>query len=159
MIEVENPDLRYHVIKTLNKIHRENPDLEPDKDRIRSCLKFESENYFNLLAIKSIQPKSRPNSILLKALSEKMDQTLERVFRLLGLIYDQKGLYSSYLALKSISFDKRSASVEFIDNILAPGDRKYIFPIVDDISEDKKMKTGYHLFNIEKQPYVKLSPS
>ncbi|MGM0739120.1 MAG: Npt1/Npt2 family nucleotide transporter [Bacteroidota bacterium] len=155
MIEVTDPELRYHVIKTLNKIHRENPDLEPDKDRVRSCMKFESENYFNLLTIKAIQPKSRPNSILLKALSEKMDQTLERMFRLLGLIYDQKDLYSSYLALKSISSDKRSAAVEFIDNILSPEDRKYIFPIVDDISEEKKMHTGYQLFNIEKKPYDK----
>lgn len=155
MIEVDESELRYHVIKTLNKIHRKNPDLEPDKPRVRSCLRFESENYFNLLAIKAIQPKSRPNSILLRALSEKMDQTLERMFRLLGLIYNQKDLYSSYLALKSFSKEKRSAAVEFIDNILETDDRKYIFPIVDDIGEKKKMDIGYKLFNIQKLPYDK----
>ncbi|WP_340102748.1 Npt1/Npt2 family nucleotide transporter [Rhodohalobacter sp. 8-1] len=153
MIEADEPDLRYHVIKTLNKIHREYPGLEPNRERVYSCLRSESGNYFNLLAIKAIQPESRPNSILLKALSEKMDQTLERMFRLLGLIYNQKDLYSSYLALKSISRDKRSAAVEFIDNILDPKDHKLVFPIVDDISEEKKMETGYELFNIEKVKY------
>lgn len=153
MIETDNPELRYHVIKTLNKIHRRHPDLEPNPDRIHSCLRSESNNYFNLLAIKAIQPKARPNNILLRALSEKMDQTLERMFRLLGLIYDQKDLYSSYLALKSNSSNKRSSAVEFIDNILKPTDHKFMFPIVDDISEEKKMETGYELFNIEKLRY------
>ena len=153
MIEADEPELRYHVIKTLNKIHREYPGIKPDKARIESCLRSESSNYFNLLTIKAIQPKSRPNSILLRALSEKMDQTLERMFRLLGLLYNQKDLYSSYLALKSISSDKRSAAVEFIDNILSSEHHKYIFPIVDDISEQRKMETGYDLFNIEKVKY------
>lgn len=153
MIEADEPELRYHVIKTLNKIHREYPDIKPNKARIESCLRSESSNYFNLLAIKAIQPKGRPNSILLRALSEKMDQTLERMFRLLGLVYIQKDLYSSYLALKSISSDKRSAAVEFIDNILSSEHHKYIFPIVDDISEQRKMETGYDLFNIEKVKY------
>lgn len=153
MIEIDDPVLRYHVIKTLNKIHRKNRDLKPNRERVKSCLRFESENYFNLLAIKVIQPKRRPNSILLKALSEKMDQTLERMFRLLGLIYNQKDLYSSYLALKSISSDKRSAAVEFIDSILEPDDRKFLFPIVDDTGEDKKMEIGYKLFNIKKVKY------
>lgn len=155
MIEVDEPDLRYHVIKTLNKIHRKYPDIDQNLERIHSCLRSESSNYFNLLAIKAIQPKGRPNNILLKALSEKMDQTLERMFRLLGLIYDQKDLYSSYLALKSISSENRSAALEFIDNILEADDHKYIFPIVDDISESKKMETGYRLFNIEKVKYDK----
>jgi hypothetical protein len=153
MIEVDEPELRYHVIKTLNKIHREYPGIKPNKARIESCLRSESNIYFNLLAIKAIQPKSRPNSILLLALSEKMDQTLERMFRLLGLIYNQKDLYSSYLALKSVSTDKRSAAVEFIDNILNSEHRKFIFPIVDDISEQKKMETGYEHFKIEKVKY------
>lgn len=153
MIEVDSPEIRYHVIKTLNKINREYTDLQPDQERVRSCLKSESSNYFNLLAIKSIQPASRPNNILLRALSEKMDQTLERMFRLLGLIYNQKDLYSSYLALKSISSDKKSAAVEFIDNILKPQEHKLIFPIVDDISEERKMEIGYELFNIERVSY------
>ena len=155
LIEVDEPVLRYHVIKTLNKIRRKYPNLALNHQRLRSCLKSESHNYFQLMAIKAIQPKSRPNSILIRALSEKMEQTLERMFRLLGLIYDQKDLYSSYIALTSISTDKKSAAIEFIDNILEPEDWKYIFPIVDDISEDRKMEVGYRLFNIEKQPYDK----
>jgi len=155
MVEVDEPDLRYHVIKTMNKIQRKYPELEPDKSRLRNCLRSESQNYFSKLAIKSIQPKYQPNNILLRALSEKMDQTLERMFRLLGLIYDQRDLYSSYLALKSFSPGNRSAALEFIDNILVPEDRKYIFPLIDDISDEKKMEIGYRLFDIEKQPYDK----
>jgi ATP/ADP translocase len=155
MIEVDEPDLRYHVIKTMNKLHRKYPEFEPDNSCIRSSLRSESENYFTQLAIKLIQPKYQPNNILLRALSEKMDQTLERMFRLLGLIYDQRDLYSSYIALKGYSSEKRAAALELIDNILEPEDRKFIFPIVDNISDEKKMEMGYRLFNIEKKPYDK----
>lgn len=155
MLEAEEPELRYHVIKTLNKMNRKYPETEFSKKRMRSFLQSESRNYFNLFAIRAIQPKNLPNSILLKALSEKMDHTLERIFRLLGLIYNQDDLYSSYLALNSNSGDKRSSAIEFIDNILESDDQEYVFPLIDNLSDDKMMDAGARLFNIETQTYDK----
>jgi len=153
MLEVDEPDLRYHVIKTLSRLKRKYNQLEIDLGPVRNCIKTESENFFNLLAVKVIQPRNHPNRILLHALTEKMNQTVERIFRLLGLIYDQKDMYSSYLAYNSLSKDRKSASVEFLDNLLSAEDLNYVFPIVDTIDDIKKMQKGSEIFNIKKLSY------
>jgi ATP/ADP translocase/HEAT repeat protein len=155
MLEVDEPDLRYHVIKTLSRLNRKYLDLEIDTEPVRKCIKTESEHFFQLMAVKVIQPQNHPNRILLSAITEKMNQTVERIFRLLGLIYDQKDMYSSYLAYNSVSNDRKSASIEFLDNILLPEDLRYVFPIVDTLEDDKKMSKGAELFDIEKLSYDK----
>jgi ATP/ADP translocase/HEAT repeat protein len=153
MIEVEDPDLRYHVIKSLNKLVREQPSLSMNTGKIQTILKNEANNFFELLAMKLLQPSNRPNNILLKALDEKMGQATERIFRLLGLIYDPKDMYGTYLALQSISADKQSAAVEFLDNVLTEEDRRYLFPIIDNRGEQEKVKAGRELFDIPNLRY------
>jgi len=153
MLEVDEPDLRYHVIKTLSRLKRKYTQLEIDLEPVRKCIKTESESFFNLMAVKVIQPQNHPNRILLRALTEKMNQTVERIFRLLGLIYDQKDMYSSYLAYNSLSKDRKSASVEFLDNLLSAEDHNYVFPIVDTIDDIKKMRKGSEIFDIKKLSY------
>lgn len=153
MINIEDPDLRYHVIKSLNKLLRERSSLDMDTLLVRETIEKETQNFFELLAMKQLQPPNRPNKVLLKALDEKMDQSTERLFRLLGLIYDPRDMYGTYLALQSISEDKRSAAIEFLDNVLSEEDHKYLFPIVDNRSEDEKLAVGRQLFEIPPMRY------
>lgn len=153
MIDVEAPDLRYHVVKALNKLLRDNPSLHMDKEKIRAILTDEVSGYFHLLAVKQLQPSGRPNQILLKSLGEKMDQAVERMFRLLGLIYNPKDMYGTYLALRSISSNKKSAAVEFLDNIMIDKDKRYVLPVVDDRMETEQLDAGRRLFNIPKMSY------
>jgi HEAT repeat protein len=155
MIGIEDTDLRYHVIKTLNKILRERPSLQMDESRIRKVLTHETKSFFELLAIKQIQPPHKPNKLLLKALNEKQDQTKERIFRLLGLIYDPRDMYGTYLALKSVSSQKQSAAIEFLDNVLSDEDKKYIFPIVDKQNDLEKLEAARQLFDIPELRYDK----
>lgn len=153
MISIENPDLRYHVIKALNKLVREQPSLNMDTEKVRQVIKNEAENYYELLSIKQLQRYEGGEQLLLKVLDEKMKQTEERLFRLLGLIYDPKDMYGTYLAIQSISAEKRSAAIEFLDNILVETDHRYLFPIFDDRLESKKMEVGQNLFNIIEPSY------
>lgn len=153
MIEVQDPDLRYHVIKALNKLLREQPSININTDKVRRTFKSEANNFFELLAMKLLQPPHHPNKILLKALDEKMGQSTERIFRLLGLIYDPVDMYGTYLALQSISSDKQSAAIEFLDNVLTEDDRRYLFPIVDNREEQEKLNVGQELFQISEQQY------
>lgn len=153
MIDIEDPDLRYHVIKALNKLLRGKPSIKMNAEKVRATFKNEAKNFFELLAMKLLQPPHHPNEILLKALDEKMGQSTERIFRLLGLIYDPKDMYGTYLALQSLSSDKHSAAVEFLDNVLAEDDRKYLFPIIDNREEIEKMNVGRELFHIPHRRY------
>ncbi|MDZ7720518.1 MAG: Npt1/Npt2 family nucleotide transporter [Balneolaceae bacterium] len=153
MLDTDRPDVRYHVIKALNKLHRENPSLNVDDSIVQKRIHGEALNYFKLLNIRQIQPGNLPNQILLRAITEKMEQTKERIFRLLGLIYPTQDIYGSYLTLQSISSVKRSAAIEFLDNILRDKDHRLVFPIVDDRDDDKKIKIGRDMFELTEKRY------
>lgn len=148
MLDEPNPRLRYKVIKALNKLKNKGRNFDFNSDRIREMVQRESKGYFELLAIKMVQRTDIPHNILITSLKEKMDQTKERLFRLVGLLHDQQDIYGSYLALRSNSEDARAASVEFMDNVLDRKDKKFILPIIDTPDDEEKMKKGRDLFEI-----------
>lgn len=153
MLNEANPRLRYKVIKALNKLKRQGRRFKFDEERIQEILQKESREYFELLAIKMVQKTDIPNNILIISLKEKMDQTKERLFRLVGLLHDQQDIYGSYLALRSSSEDARAASVEFMDNVLENEDKKFILPIIDMPDEEERMEKGRDLFDIRINGY------
>lgn len=152
MLQIDRPDLRYHVVKALNKV-RKRHNLSIDEDLIRRVIDNEAKIFFELLVIKNVQPPRLPNQLLLKALSEKMGQTVERMFRLLGLVYPSLDIYGAYLGLTSISPDKHSAAFEFLDNILSENDRELILPIVDKRDAEEKEKIGKRRFGLKDLRY------
>lgn len=155
MMEQANPALRYHVIKTLNSLKKTRRSLTFDEEKIRTALQTEARKYFELLSIKMVQDTDIPNNILIIALKEKMDQTIERIFRLAGLLNVQQDLYGSYLAFVSSDSEASAASVEFIDNILEKEDKKYIFAIIDTPDEKEKLEKGREFFDLPVDNYEK----
>lgn len=154
MLEETDPALRYHVIKALNKLRKNyGRNFSFDEKSVRHYLRNEAFNYFELLSIKMVQRRDIPNNILLKSLDEKMDQTVERLFRLSGLCYNPQDMYGAYLALRSNNKENRAAAIEFIDNVLDQEDKTYIFPIVDNIDADTKLREGKKLFDLPVETY------
>lgn len=82
-----------------------------------------------------------------------MNQTLERIFRILGLCYDPDDMYGAYLALQSSQKENRAAAIEFVDNVLDQDDEKFVFPIVDTMDVQTKLAKGRKLFNLSVQTY------
>jgi ATP/ADP translocase/HEAT repeat protein len=148
LLEHPDPVMRYHVIKVLNKLKNKYQKLLADHAKIRAVLKEEARQYFELLAIKSYQRTDIPNNILVTALTEKMDQSVERLFRLAGLIHDQQDLYGSYLALRSGDKKSQDISIEFMDNILKQGVKEFLWPVIDMKEEEERLKKGRQLFNL-----------
>jgi len=154
MMAEDDPVLRYHVIKALNKLRINYlGDIDFSSKKVRYFLKDEVKMYFELLSVKQVQRTDIPNDILLKSLQEKMDQSIERLFRLCGLCYDPRDMHGAYLAYRSTNRESRAAAIEFMDNILEQEDRKYIFPVIDTIDEEKKLKEGRELFRLPVKSY------
>jgi len=55
-----------------------------------------------------------------RALAESMQQELERIFRLLGLLYPHLDIHSAYVGLQSKSVSVHDNALEFLDNVLKP---------------------------------------
>jgi ATP:ADP antiporter, AAA family len=152
MISVDEPTIRYHVIKNLNRLKRSHSFIEMNKTVVQGTIVREAIYYFKLMAIKMLQPQ-QSNQLLIRALDEKMQHVVERIFHLLGLVYDDNDMYGTYLSLQSTSPEKRSAAVEFLDNILSAEVKSIINPIVVYQPDTEKFLIGQKLFNIPVYTY------
>ncbi len=142
--------LRHEIIRALNKLKVKFPNLKFHKDSINQQILDETKYYYKILNLVHKQNElmeekahftipnnnsGRINSaqkLLMKALEEKLEVNLERIFRLLGLRYPSKDMYNAYLGVISNKTDLRANAIEFLDNILDANFKKLIIPIVEE---------------------------
>jgi hypothetical protein len=67
----------------------------------------------------------------LQGLQHSMVQELERVFRLIALMFEGPGLHDAYVGVRSDNSAVRANSLEFLDNVLKPELRRLLVPLLD----------------------------
>lgn len=72
--------------------------------------------------------------LFVRATDEKLQQSLERIFRMLGLLYGTKDILQAYQGLRSRSTDMSANSIEFLDTVLSMKLKKAIMPIAEEYS-------------------------
>lgn len=150
-LELDAPDLKYHVVKALNRMRARYPHLRFASDELQSFLVLETKSYFELIQVAvQLRAKEADDAMLLlqRAVVEKQAQSLERVFRLLGMIYSQRDIYNAYLGISSSDNRRRANAAEFLDNVLSGDLKRYLNPILDDPSEANLIYRGQELFEI-----------
>lgn len=141
--------LEFQLVKALNKLRQLAPDVRLDEGIVRSALLREIEHYYHLVHARlliSEAEKTASVALLLRALSEQADRTLELVFRLLGLQYPPRDVYHSYLGLVSANRTVRASAIEFLDNILTREDKEALIPILESGSDAAVVEAGRELF-------------
>jgi ATP/ADP translocase/HEAT repeat protein len=148
VLQVAERDLRYDILKALNVLRGRHDELDFNHDSIDEALIEETESYYGILQILNVKADDdRPaRALLQRALTEKMASNLERMFRLLGLTYSQRDIYSAYVGMNSENRQLKANAIEFLDNVLKREVKRYLFPIVDNITLDFKVKRGEELF-------------
>ncbi|MCB0663424.1 MAG: hypothetical protein KDC24_11835 [Saprospiraceae bacterium] len=68
---------------------------------------------------------------LQKLLENRLDENLERIFRLLGLRYVPDEILSLYKSLQSGKKDLRNNALEYLENILETPLKKILIPIIE----------------------------
>lgn len=133
--------LRYEAIKALSKLRGNFPSLKVDGERITGKILEETQNYQRILYALKAESVRKENSenpavdqsrrLLARALEERLEGNLDRIFRLLGLTYPPRDIFNAYRGIVSSREDARANAVEFLDNILDSGLKKSILPIVE----------------------------
>jgi AAA family ATP:ADP antiporter len=124
-------DLRFDVLKALNKLRRRDPALIPSDFDFADLLDAELMGYyrsFQILAAidpqastavaRSKSPGSEP--MLTRTLRERMDNELERIFRLLALIHPPRDMYNAFVGLTSGCPQLHSNALELLEHLLRP---------------------------------------
>ena len=144
-------DLRFLVVKALNKMRSMNPELVVKREVIHQSFLEETRTYYEILQVLYLHERGRqsPAGMLLsRALEEKLDHNLEHIFRLLALTHGPSDMYSAYLGVVSDKKALRASAIEFLDNLLAKDVKKYLFPIIDRVSVEALISKGRSLFGI-----------
>lgn len=149
-----HPELpvRRAALKALNSLRETAPGLDYTDALITQHILTEAQHYYELHATLAAFRKHREEprgavSLLVRTLEERSRQTLERVFRLLGLRYPTREMYWTYLALTGQDKDKRAAAVELLDNVLDQDLKRVLLPMLE--TPERMLERGTALFGIE----------
>jgi HEAT repeat protein len=124
--------LRFKIIGALNKLRRTHPEIELDNCMLEAVLAAEILGHYRSYQIlEAVSVPMNSTEPFGAALAESLDQELERIFRLLGLLYPQLDLHSAYFALQSQSKTVHDNALEFLDNALKPQVRTQLLPLLD----------------------------
>ena len=124
--------VRFKIISALNKLHRDHPEITLDLQLLETVLAAEIVGHYRTYQIMEAitDPTSRDES-LFKALQNSIQQELERVFRLLGLLYPQVDLHAVYDGLQSTDKIVHDNALEFLENVLKSSLRVTLVPLLD----------------------------
>jgi ATP:ADP antiporter, AAA family len=124
--------LRFRMIAALNKLHHLHPEVEADKQMLETALAAEIIGHYRSYQILAKLDSVRDgHDTVERALNESMRQELERIFRLLGLLYPHLDVHSTYLGLQSKKVSVYDNALEFLDNVLKSQMRAMLVPLLD----------------------------
>ncbi len=126
-----DPGLRFELLRALNKLRSLDSGLVPPNPQFEDMLNAELMGYYRSFQIlAAISPESSTSldgsrragtpDLLALALRERMDHELERIFRLLGLLYSPRDIHNAYAGLVSGQARVRSNAMEVLEHIVRP---------------------------------------
>ena len=127
-----DPTLRYRVIAALNKLRQLHPHLRLDRKLIELLLAAEiGGHYRSHQVLAAVAPARSASDPVLVAMRRSMEHELERIFRLMALLFPEADLQDAYVGLRSANPVIRSNALEFLDNVLEPHLRQVVVPLLD----------------------------
>jgi AAA family ATP:ADP antiporter len=124
--------LRFKIISALNKLQRSHPDIKFDQQLLETVLAAEILGHYRSYQIlQALEWQSSSRDPVHSALKESLQQELERIFRLLSLLFPQLELHSVYLGLQSENKTVHDNALEFLENVLKSRLRSVLVPLLD----------------------------
>jgi HEAT repeat protein len=155
-IGIENLNLRHSVIRSLNKLREDSPDLNYGPESVRRQILDEARYYYKMHAalapFQDQRDPATPAGLLARTMEARLKETIERLFRLLGLRYPQKEIYAAWLAVHRGSSSDHSAAVEFLDSVLDREMKRVLMPLLD--TAEHQTLAGRDLFGVEARTAV-----
>lgn len=124
--------LRHRVIASLNKLRVLHPDVRVVSGAIELLLAAEiAGHYRSYQVIAPLQSRLKEDDAVLQAMRHTMEQELERIFRLMALLFPATGLHDAYVGVRSSNPIVRANALEFLDTTLKPELRQALVPLLD----------------------------
>jgi ATP:ADP antiporter, AAA family len=123
--------LRFRIISSLNKLNELYPDLELDAQTIEVVLASELMSHYRSYQIMNTMDGHLDKESFRVPLQKSIQNELERIFRLLKMLYPHQDLESAFVGLQSGQKNEHDFALEFIENTVKPPIRRLVVPLVD----------------------------
>ncbi len=141
--------LRFRVIAALNKVHRDHPEIERDEQMLETVLAAEIMGHYRSYQIlHTLEASTAADDPVRRGLAESMKHELERIFRLLVLLYPNYDFHSAYIGLQAANSVVHDNALEFLDTVLKPPMRAILVPLLDsEVTLAEKVKLGTRMIH------------
>lgn len=111
--------LRYRIAIALSRMRQDRPQLPVDERRVREAIGRRADAYAYYRSVYADLLRALPpRAILLRALGDRLDQNLEIIFRLLGLLHAHDTVMRAFYRFVSLEPRDRPYALELLDNVL-----------------------------------------
>ncbi|HUU03706.1 MAG TPA: Npt1/Npt2 family nucleotide transporter [Myxococcota bacterium] len=145
ILQADETYLRSRALEAILQLHLGQTDLRRDREMLRRALHMELKNSFQLHAtLTDLAPLG--HDLLMENFRHRIEQTLDRVFKLLRILHPGKHLDTVQRNVASPDPAIRSNSVELLDNILDAGTRRCLMALLDEHDTGTISALGSELF-------------
>ena len=150
-LDAQDLDVSAAVLKALNHLREAAPALDFNDGCVSEQIYKEARHYYELNA--ALQPfldqtaERGAARLLARTIRARLERTVERLFRLLGLRYPPKAIYFAYLAVAHRRHEEATAALEFLDNLLDRRLKRILLPLLD--APEHLPEHGKQLYGIE----------
>jgi hypothetical protein len=140
-------ELRSKVISALNKLSEFHHSLKVDKQLIETAMIAEMMGHYRSYQILGVS-----NGGIDENFKQAMAEELERIFRLMKLMFPSLDLQNAYRGIQSTDPVTHANALEFLDNTLNPKLRSRLVPLIDSevsIAERIKLADRFLGFSVQ----------
>jgi AAA family ATP:ADP antiporter len=148
-LEHEDGFVRYKAVAGVERLRSARPDLSVDPAVIERQILREAGRAFNALTLRyNLFDAGRldADALLARALSEKRERAVNRIFHLLALIHSPDDVAAVRTALTRADGRARSGAIEYLDNLLKGEVRRRVVLLLDEMPASERVQRGNTIF-------------
>jgi ATP/ADP translocase/HEAT repeat protein/CRP-like cAMP-binding protein len=147
---LSDPDgfIRYKAVEALEYLRHGSAALQFPREPIEAQLLKEARAFFTTLTLRHnlfVRGNAPSDALLNRALEEKSQRAVDRIYRLLALIHPWKDVDAVRWSLEHGDARARAAGSEYLDNVLTGTIRRQIVPILEALPLEEKVRRGHVL--------------
>jgi ATP:ADP antiporter, AAA family len=142
--------IRFRIITALNKLAQAHPDRRLELRLVETVLTAEIIGlYRSHQVLGALQRHDAAPEVVTHALRDAIRHELERIFRLLKVLYPAADMHSAYVGLQSDNPVVHDNALEFVETVLNTELRALLIPLLDrDITVDQRVQIADHVTSI-----------
>ena len=141
--------IRHAVVKALNRMDEETRGAV-DPEILDEVLEQDIEHYAALGQIERLRRSENGTAVISLSISDIQslrEEALERIFRLLGVRYDNDDLYDAYLGVTSGDPSLRDDAIELVDNLVDYRTRRQLLPLLENPDAERIVEISRQFFD------------